>query len=133
MRSLLFCNLIAVLGLLIVGGCASQPAALPVAPTTVPSLAIPPAAIDERSIEITSDPGAARIIVNGQPVGRAPLQVKLRVTPQGFCSDYITIKARFVAENPTQVSQTIETELTPREKVPAKIFFTRQGAQRLMQ
>ncbi len=128
-----FCLLPMVSGLLLMAGCASHSAAPPpVAPAVVPSLAIPSAVINAASIGITSEPAGARIIVNGQPVGRTPLQVTLRVTPQGFCSDYTTIKARFVAENAAQVSQTVEAEITPREKVPARIFFTVQGAQRIM-
>jgi hypothetical protein len=61
------------------------------------------------------------------------LQLKLKVTPQGFCAEDTVIKARFVAEDATQVSQTVETGITVREKVPARIYFSREGAQRQMQ
>jgi PEGA domain len=130
----IFCLLASVPGLLILAGCASQPAApVPTAPTPAPPLAILPAVIDEASIEITSEPAGARLIVNNQLVGRTPLRLKLKITPQGFCSDYTAIKARFVAGDATQVSQTVETELTPLEKVPARIYFSPQGAKRQMQ
>jgi hypothetical protein len=121
-------------GLLFFAGCLTQP----VTPSRVVSpasstLAIPAAVMDEASIEITSEPAGARIIVNNQLVGRAPLRVKLKITPQGFCSDYTAINARFVAEDATQISQTVGTEITPREKVPARIYFSPQGAKRQMQ
>ena len=132
-RERIFCLLSSVSSLLFMAGCVTQPAPPPIAPPSATTLAIPPAVIDEASIEITSEPAGARIIVNNQLVGRAPLQLKLKVTPQGFCAEYTAIKARFVAEDATQVSQTVETEITAREKAPARIYFSRQGAQRQMQ
>lgn len=94
---------------------------------------IPPAHLDEVSLEITSDPVGARIIVNNQPMGRAPLRLALKATPQGFSTEYVTIKARFVAADATHATQTVDTEITPREKIPAMIFFTPEGAQRKIQ
>jgi PEGA domain len=130
-----------VLGLLFMAGCQSKPAVHPplapvaipaVVPPVAPTPALPPVPPGEAMIEITSEPAGARIIVNDLPVGRAPLRLTFQVTPQGFSVDYVTIKARFVAENVSQVSQTVETEFTPLEKVPAAILFSLQGAQRRM-
>lgn len=98
----------------------------------VPALSIPPAVVDAASIEITSEPTGARILVNNQPMGRAPLHVTLKITPQGFCTEYTTIKARFVAEDASQVSHAVEVELDPRTKAPAALLFTAQGVQRRM-
>jgi len=95
-------------------------------------LPVLPAPIIEAEIVITSEPSGARILMNDQPVGRAPLHVTLPATARGFCRDYTTIRARFVAEDATQVSRTVETEITPREKVPARIIFSPLGVQRLM-
>jgi len=52
------------------------------------------------------------------------------VTPQGFCSGYVTILARFVAEDSDHVSQTIEAALTPLDKPPASLSFTPAGVRR---
>lgn len=85
---------------------------------------------NEMAIEVTSEPAGAIILVNDRPSGRAPLRVAVKTTPQGFCADYLTIKARFVASDASQVSQTTEADLTPREKAPKELVFTPQGVQR---
>jgi hypothetical protein len=87
----------------------------------------------EQIVEISSLPVGARILVNNQPMGRAPLRLVLRVKPQGFCADYVSVKARFLAEDADHVSQTVEVQLTPLEKAPAKLVFTPEGAQRRIQ
>jgi hypothetical protein len=81
-------------------------------------------------IEITSDPAGARIIVNNQIIGRAPMRLAVKVTPQGFCTEYTVIKARFAPGDATLDSPVVETELTPRDKAPAAVVFTLAGAQR---
>lgn len=117
--------------LMVLAGCTSGPVVRPEA-TPAPGTAVPGVATGEQMIEINSEPVGARIIVNDQSVGRAPLRLVVKVTPQGFSTNYLTIKARFVAENATQASQTVETELTPLEKVPATISFSPQGMRRRM-
>ena len=87
----------------------------------------------EQIVEISSMPVGARILVNNQPMGRAPLRLVLKVKPQGFCADYVSVKARFLAEDADHVSQTVEVQLTPLEKAPARLVFTPEGAQRRIQ
>jgi len=99
-----------------------------VPPGTLPEAKHAPVATDERVIAITSVPAGARVLVNNRMIGRAPLELLVKVTPQGFCADYVTVKASFVAEDPAHVSQTIATELTPREKAPTRIEFTPEDA-----
>jgi hypothetical protein len=110
-------------GLGLFSGCARMPVVS--APATAPAINA-----REVQVEITSDPAAAVILVNDQPVGHAPLRLTVKTTVQGFCSDYLTIKARFVAKDASQVSQTVETQLTPREKAPLALVFKPQGVQR---
>jgi hypothetical protein len=84
----------------------------------------------EAVIEITSEPAMAFILVNDQLSGRTPVRLTVKVSPQGFCTDYLTIKARFVAQDASQDSQTQELQLTPREKAPIALMFTPLGVQR---
>jgi hypothetical protein len=98
-------------------------------PPTEPETPPVVAAADEQLVEIVSVPVGARVLVNNQPVGRTPLQVPIKVTSQGFCSDYVTVKVRFIAEDATQVSQTLDAELTPRLKPPSSLNFTPTGVQ----
>jgi hypothetical protein len=79
---------------------------------------------------IDSDPSGAIVVVNGIPIGKAPLQLKVKITLQGFFRDYLTIKVRFLAMSAEETSLTVEDDCTPREKIPGKITFTPQGAQR---
>lgn len=100
-------------------------------PATIAPVPAQPAAVPgEAVIEITSEPAMAFILVNDQLSGRAPVRLTVKVNAQGFCTDYLTIKARFVAPDSSQVSQTQEVQLTPREKAPAALAFTPQGVQR---
>jgi hypothetical protein len=81
-------------------------------------------------MSIDSEPSGAVIVVNGIPIGKAPLQLKLKITPQGFFRDYMTVKARFLATSSDETSVTVEDDCTPRDKIPGKIIFTPQGSQR---
>ena len=81
-------------------------------------------------MSIDSEPSGAVIVVNGIPIGKAPLQLKVKTTPQGFFRDYMTVKARFLATSSDETSITVEDDCTPREKIPGKIIFMPQGAQR---
>ena len=81
-------------------------------------------------MSVDSEPSGAVIVVNGIPVGKAPLQLKVKTTLQGFFRDYMTVKARFLAKSEDETSITVEEDCTPREKIPDKLTFTPQGAHR---
>jgi hypothetical protein len=107
----------------------------PPPPPAPPSVALPPASTpalpkDEFVMSIDSDPSGATIVVNGIPIGKAPLQLKVKTTPQGFFRDYLTVKARFLATSSEETSITVEDDCTPRDKIPGEITFTPQGSQR---
>jgi hypothetical protein len=104
-------------------------------PVAAPSAALPPASTpalpkDEFVMSIDSEPSGATIVVNGIPIGKAPLQLEVKITPQGFFRDYLTVKARFLATSSDETSITVEDDCTPRDKIPGEITFTPQGAQR---
>jgi hypothetical protein len=110
---------------------------VPVAPPLTAVQVVPPAAPSEASsplAELTmlveSVPPGATIVVDGRPVGKTPLHLSVPATPLGFFRDYVEIRARFVATDETEVSRTATEEFTPREKVPAIVQFTPDGAQR---
>jgi hypothetical protein len=127
-----------VLGLLVFPGCATMrktPTSaappvveLPVTPLAVPSAKALPAA--KQIMLVESVPPGAIIVVNGRPVGKAPVRIAVPATPQGFFPDDMEIRARFVARDETEVSRTATEDFTPREKVPAVLHFTPDGAQR---
>jgi hypothetical protein len=114
----------------------TKPPAPPPKPPPPPSVAPSPAAVvpalpkDEFVLSIDSEPSGATIVVNGIPIGKAPLQLKVKTTLQGFFRDYLTVKARFLATSEDETSITVEDDCTPRDKIPGKIIFTPQGAQR---
>jgi hypothetical protein len=115
-----------------------RPAPPPVPPPAPLSVASPPASKpappkDEFVMSIDSDPSGAIIVVNGIPVGKAPLQLKVKTALQGFFRDYITVKARFLATSADETSITVEDDCTPRDKIPDKIIFTPQGSRRWQQ
>ncbi|HUL51848.1 MAG TPA: PEGA domain-containing protein [Opitutaceae bacterium] len=108
---------------------AMPPAAeMPTAPPTVPGPAAPAAA--GLTMLVDSVPPGAIIVVDGRPVGKAPVRLTVPETAQGFFRDYMEIRARFVAADPSGDSHTVMEEVTPREKVPAVLRFTPDGAQR---
>jgi hypothetical protein len=129
-----------VLGLLVFAGCAtmhktppSAPPALPVVklpvtPPTAPSGKTP--RVPEQMMLIESVPPGAIIVVDGRPVGKAPLRLAVPATAQGFFLNDLEIRARFVATDATEVSRTSMEEFTPRDKVPVALHFTPEGAQR---
>lgn len=106
----------------------SEPAATAEAASVTGPASLSPSS--EAAIDITSEPAGAMILVNDKPSGRTPLRVAVKTTAKGFCADYLTIKARFVASDASQMSQTTEADLTPREKAPKELVFTPQGVQR---
>lgn len=99
------------------------------APETVAAPAVP---LPERPPEglawlwVDSEPAGMMVVVDGVPVGRTPRRVELEVTPQGFARHPATIRVRFVAESAQQTSVTTELVLTPRDRVPAQVQFTRE-------
>jgi hypothetical protein len=90
------------------------------------SQSIPAIAEGQFVIVVESDPTGATIVVDGKPVGRAPRRLVLPVTPQGFSRETVSIKARFVAETSAQQSMTTEVELTPLDRLPSVLVFTRE-------
>jgi len=104
------------------------PAVVQVSPSTVP--AETPSPPDELMLFIESTPPGATIVMDGRPVGKAPLHLSIPATPLGFFRDYVELRARFIAADETEVSRTATEEFTPREKVPAVLRFTPDGAQR---
>jgi hypothetical protein len=116
--------------LLLLAGCTPCPI-VPDSPASVaPVPAQPAVAPGEAVIEITSEPAMAFILVNDRLSGRASVRLVVKVNAQGFCADSLSIKARFVAQDGSQVSQTQELQLTSREKAPMILIFTPQGVQR---
>jgi hypothetical protein len=107
---------------------APPPAAAQVSPPTVPTET--PSAPDELTIFVESTPPGATIVMDGRPMGKAPLHLSIPATPLGFFRDYLELRARFIATDETEVSRTATEEFTPREKVPAIVQFTPDGAQR---
>jgi hypothetical protein len=79
---------------------------------------------------VESTPPGATIVMDGRPMGKAPLHLSIPATPLGFFRDYVELRARFIAADETEVSRTATEEFTPREKVPAVLQFTPDGAQR---
>ncbi|MDD2764427.1 MAG: PEGA domain-containing protein [Opitutaceae bacterium] len=86
--------------------------------------------VSKLTLLVESAPPGAIIVVDGRPVGKAPVRITVPATPLGFFRDYVEIRARFVAADATEVTHTTLEEFTPREKVPAVLRFTPEGAQR---
>jgi hypothetical protein len=125
------------------GGEPVRPVTIPQAPAmpTLPTPAPPaPAAgvpavgpemgVTKLTMLVESEPAGATIVVDGRPVGKTPLRLGVPATVLGFFRDYVEIRARFIAENETEVSQTATEEFSPREKVPAVLHFTPAGVRR---
>ena len=112
----------------------ATPAPVPNAPATPPAPSVAPTAEAGGALEllVESAPSGAIIVLDGVPVGRAPLHLQIAATPLGFFQDYREILARFVATDEEQVTHSAVEEFTPREKVPAVLRFTPDGAERTM-
>jgi hypothetical protein len=82
------------------------------------------------TMTIESEPIGATIVVDGRPVGKAPLQLDVPATVLGFFRDYMEIRARFIAESEAKESMSTTEEFSPREKVPAVLQFSPAGAKR---
>jgi len=92
----------------------------------------PEATATRLTMSVESEPAGATIVVDGRPVGKTPLQLGVPATSLGFFSDYVEIRARFIADSEAEVSQTATEEFSPREKVPALLRFTPAGARRTL-
>lgn len=79
---------------------------------------------------VESVPSGAVIVMDGWPMGKAPLRLVMPATSQGFFRRYVEIRARFIAADQTQESHTATEEFTPRDRVPAVLLFTPEGSQR---
>ena len=112
----------------------ATPAPVPNAPATPPAPSVAPTAEAGGALEllVESAPSGAIIVLDGVPVGRAPLHLQIAATPLGFFPDYREIRARFVASDEEQVTRSSIEEFTPREKVPAVVRFSPAGAQRTL-
>jgi hypothetical protein len=86
----------------------------------------------EYAVWMDSDPAGGIVVVNGLPVGRAPQRIVVNGSSRGFFRDDVSIKMRFVATDTNHTSQTVEEQLTPLDKIPARIHFTPAGATRVM-
>jgi hypothetical protein len=108
----------------------APPPSAPVSPIT--PAAVPPEAeiAGQLVMLVESAPPGAIIVVDGRPVGKTPVRVSLPATPLGFFQNYVEIRARFVAADETEVSRTAVEEFSPREKIPAMLHFTPEGARR---
>ena len=114
---------------------ATAPAPAPTAPAPVgPAAPAPAVAVpgSRQVMLVESEPAGAIIVVNGRPVGHAPVRLDVPVTPQGFFRNDLEVRARFVARDETEVSRTATEEFNPRERVPAMVRFTPDGVKRTM-
>jgi hypothetical protein len=85
----------------------------------------------EFSVLVDSEPDGGMIVVNGIPIGKAPQRVVLPGTPRGFFRDQVSLKVRFIAADSNQASQTVEEMLTPLDRIPAEVRFSRSGPSRI--
>ncbi len=108
---------------LLLGGCVVGNQLLPegtLAPTEDPA--------GEVRVRIESRPSGALIVMGGQVVGHAPLEVLLPVSRLGFFPESTTVRARFRAEDERYGgAQTVSARFTVQQKVPAVVFFTPAG------
>lgn len=85
----------------------------------------------EYAILVESLPAGGTVVVNGIPVGRAPQRIVLPGSSHGFFRDDVSLKVRFIAQDATRTSQTVEELLTPLDRIPAVVRFTPSGATRV--
>ena len=85
----------------------------------------------EFAVLVDSEPDGGMIVVNGIPIGKAPQRVVLPGTPRGFFRDPVSLKVRFIAADANQSSQTVEEMLTPLDRIPAEVRFSRSGPSRI--
>lgn len=126
---------------LLLGGCATGPL------LTGPLVRLPPAGggplasgtekpagsqATTRIMLVESRPDGAIIVVNGRPVGRAPLRLELPATTLGFFQGYVEIRARFLGEAEGPYGRTTVVSFSPLERVPSKLRFTPDSSHRTL-
>lgn len=104
--------------------------AQPPVETSAPPLV--PATAEKLTIRIESSPQGAMILVDGRPIGRAPIDVEVESASNGFFKAPVTIRARFVATDASTESFSIDEQLTPLERVPLALVFSHEGTQRIL-
>jgi hypothetical protein len=113
---------------------APQPAPARVAPepavTTNPEPV--PAPPERLKIRVETIPQGAMIVVDGRPMGRAPLDLEFDAASNGFFKVPVTIRARFVASDATSESFSIDGQFGPLERIPLGLVFSHEGVQRIL-
>lgn len=102
-------------------------------PQAEPTLITPEPVRDGRlTIHIESNPTGAMILVDGRPVGRAPVDLAVETNGSGFFRTPVTIRARFVAGETGGESFSVDERLGQLERVPQALVFSHDGAQRIL-
>lgn len=121
--------------LALLSGCATEQR--PAVPPLVHLPAAPAAAgsatsgtITDRTMLVESVPGGAIIVVDGRPVGKAPVRLSVPATSQGFFQGYVEVRARFIAAADGQDGHTTVVSFSPLEKVPVALRLTPTGSRR---
>jgi hypothetical protein len=83
-------------------------------------------------IRIESNPAGAMIVVDGRPLGRTPVDLRVDSANNGFFKAPMTIRARFVASDAASESISVDERLGPLERVPLALVFSREGVQRVI-
>lgn len=103
---------------LLLGGCVTGNQVWPtgtVAPVDEP--------VGTTTVRVESRPAGALIVVQGQVVGHAPIDVTVPVTRYGFFPDNFSIRARFEAEDPSYGPVGVTANFGPLNKVPVAVVF----------
>ncbi len=121
------------LGVLTLAGCSTATQGPPVVPVaTRPIAPATERAAGDRTMLVETDPAGAIIVVNGRPVGRAPLRLAIPATAQGFFLNYLEVRARFLAAGEGQDGHTTVVSFTPLERVPVTLSVTPTGSHRAL-
>ncbi len=83
-------------------------------------------------VQVESEPGGATVVVDGVPVGRTPCAITLAGTDGGFFRNTVSVRVRFIAEDPAFASATVEEAFALTDRIPARIVFTPAGAKRIL-
>lgn len=103
-----------------------EPDAAPATPAVQPPLA------GSYVVQVESEPGGATVVVDGVPVGRTPCAITLAGTDGGFFRNTVSVRVRFIADDPAFASATVEEAFALTDRIPAKIVFTPTGAKRIL-
>ncbi len=111
--------------LLGISGCMTRKPAEPTAPAPLPAQTQ-----GKKIVTVLSDPIGLTVVVNGVPVGKTPYELEVEMTDRGYFAKEMTLKVRFLATQPGQISRTVEEVLSPLERVPTSLMFTTEGVGR---